>query len=283
MAKVDFHIHTTNSDGKDSVTDVLNSLSKKTGQTCISFTDHHIFTINETFIHKGIVCIPGIEISSQYQKDSFHLLAYKSEVKQNQALITLLKRIVEGYNQRADKIYSKLTAYGYKLPPLGLIRSGDYPPPVYSYDFISYFKKLLHLSSDMEALIWLKENGNLLYVEEENFLPDPKDVILILKELGYLVIWAHPCVRLMIDKKTEEKFFRFLEMFMDVGLDGLEVFYPKHTDRQIRQLLRIINKSNLVATGGSDYHGAGRVAGNLLIEMPSKYIDNFMLKLGMSP
>jgi hypothetical protein len=39
------------------------------------------------------------------------------------------------------------------------------------------------------------------------------------------------------------------------GLDGLEVQHPSHTPNQRRRLRRLAAEYELVATGGSDFHG----------------------------
>ena len=39
------------------------------------------------------------------------------------------------------------------------------------------------------------------------------------------------------------------------GLDGIEVYYPNHTDNIIRFYERIAKKHKLITTGGSDAHG----------------------------
>ncbi len=54
------------------------------------------------------------------------------------------------------------------------------------------------------------------------------------------------------------------------GLGGLEVFYPEHSPERCRTYRRLAEELDLVATGGSDFHGAvspgveiGRGFGNL--------------------
>jgi hypothetical protein len=39
------------------------------------------------------------------------------------------------------------------------------------------------------------------------------------------------------------------------GLVGIEAYYGSYTDGEISRLVSLADKHNLVATGGSDYHG----------------------------
>mgnify|MGYP003380871739 FL=1 len=39
------------------------------------------------------------------------------------------------------------------------------------------------------------------------------------------------------------------------GLDGIEVYYPKHTPEQTKRYAEIAREHGLLATGGSDFHG----------------------------
>ncbi|MDE5618275.1 MAG: hypothetical protein K2I79_02170, partial [Clostridia bacterium] len=41
-------------------------------------------------------------------------------------------------------------------------------------------------------------------------------------------------------------------------LDGIEAYYPSHSHSDIVNLLALAKKYDLIATGGTDYHGAIR-------------------------
>jgi len=46
-----------------------------------------------------------------------------------------------------------------------------------------------------------------------------------------------------------------LGQLVDSGLMGVEVYYPEHSKSLIRRYLEMAKDKNLVATGGSDFHG----------------------------
>jgi hypothetical protein len=42
---------------------------------------------------------------------------------------------------------------------------------------------------------------------------------------------------------------------LEAGVDGVEVWHPQHDEELRRRLSRLVERSGLLATGGSDYHG----------------------------
>ncbi|MFM8842784.1 MAG: phosphatase, partial [Actinomycetota bacterium] len=43
------------------------------------------------------------------------------------------------------------------------------------------------------------------------------------------------------------------------GLDGIEIFHRDHSEGERDQLLALVRRYALLVTGGSDYHGKGKV------------------------
>ena len=52
----------------------------------------------------------------------------------------------------------------------------------------------------------------------------------------------------------------FIPQLVRAGLVGLEVYYSNYTEAEKRFLEAQARKHNLIATGGSDYHGPGITA-----------------------
>src|SRR5690625_5203386 len=85
MTKIDLHVHSNFSDGKDSVKEVLD-LAKKREVEILSFVDHDtILTYSKALSYAnqlGIKLIPGIEISAYdfKRKRKVHVLGYKYDL-----------------------------------------------------------------------------------------------------------------------------------------------------------------------------------------------------------
>jgi hypothetical protein len=46
--------------------------------------------------------------------------------------------------------------------------------------------------------------------------------------------------------------------FVKLGLRGLEVYYPEHSQGMVNFYLELAKKNNLLVTGGSDCHGKAK-------------------------
>jgi len=76
--------------------------------------------------------------------------------------------------------------------------------------------------------------------------PAAADIIQFIRSAKGIPVLAHPSYY-----TTPE----LLKRLVDVGLMGLEVYYPEHSKSLIKRYLEMAESSGLVATGGSDFHG----------------------------
>lgn len=82
-----------------------------------------------------------------------------------------------------------------------------------------------------------------------------KDLISAIHNAGGIAVIAHPacCWTLDMDK--------FIKDLKDIGLDGIEVYYPYPRWRKymkfatVEEIENIADKYNLIKTGGTDLHG----------------------------
>ncbi len=82
----------------------------------------------------------------------------------------------------------------------------------------------------------------------------PKDIIEAIHKGGGIAILAHPsCI-------TAISLYKYVKSLKDLGLDGIETYYPYDTFRGIlkfhssKKPFEIAQKLNLIKTGGSDEH-----------------------------
>jgi predicted metal-dependent phosphoesterase TrpH len=73
------------------------------------------------------------------------------------------------------------------------------------------------------------------------------EAIRLVHDAGGLAIVAHPGV-----DTTRAR----LERYAADGLDGVEVWHPSHSADEVRRLRALADHLRLVASGGSDWHGA---------------------------
>ncbi len=225
--------------------------------------------------------IPGIEISASIQDRAIHLLGYSLTPRPTAELRTCLNTIVAGYQRRSEQIHAKIIAAGLPLPPLTELRALGLPPPIYNYDLAAGLAALLQLSSPREALQYSKEHGDLFSVSDGDFLPEAVEVIRMMHESNLLVAFAHPGTRFLRDDSPESTatFTTMLSTMVDAGLDGLEVFYPQHSEAQKMRFLEFAQTLNLLPTGGSDFHGPGRGIENPLLELGDDQTERFLMTI----
>jgi predicted metal-dependent phosphoesterase TrpH len=89
--------------------------------------------------------------------------------------------------------------------------------------------------------------GKPAYVPRYKFLP--QEAIALIKEVGGIAVLAHPGLI-----KDSDKFNSILNM----GIEGIEVLYPEHSQEQIKKYTDLCINKNLLLTGGSDFHGLER-------------------------
>lgn len=86
-------------------------------------------------------------------------------------------------------------------------------------------------------------------------LRNPKEVIETIKSAGGVAVLAHPCCYWCFNLD------KFVGEFVDMGIEGIEVYYRYHGLRKIIKfhseyiVSGIAEKYNLIKTGGTDTHG----------------------------
>ncbi len=246
MGKIDLHLHTTFSDGLLSPDAVLEFVHKH-NYTTISITDHDNLDGYKTALplskELGITLIPGVEISTIYKNADIHILAYYVD-PDNKELNDMLLFIHHGRYYRAKKIVDKLREMSIRLDIDKIAHNSG------ENDYIGR----PHIARAMVEAGYVEKVRDAfdIYIGNEGpaFIPKPTlhtaDVILAIKKAGGIPVLAHPY---KIDNKS------ILYDIINMGLEGLEVYYARHSLEQVHFYNEVALKNNLARTGGSDFHG----------------------------
>jgi 3',5'-nucleoside bisphosphate phosphatase len=81
--------------------------------------------------------------------------------------------------------------------------------------------------------------------------PTVEEAIGWIHDAAGVAVWAHP----FWDLKEPEEVLAAIDRYRAVGLDGVEAFYPSHTEEQTLLLADRCAELGMLATGSSDYHG----------------------------
>ncbi len=103
------------------------------------------------------------------------------------------------------------------------------------------------------------------------------EMIGFIRETDAVPVLAHP---VLIGLHPRE-LFNYIKNLKSYGLMGIEVFHPAHDDKTRKIMLDIAEKLNLLVSGGSDYHGVGKLGfgrtndnGHGNIYIPNMILEN---------
>jgi len=245
--KADLHIHTNYSDGIHTPRKIL-TLAAKKDLSIISITDHDtIFGCAEAIElapEFNIEVIPGVELSTYFDNDEIHLLAYLFDMN-SPAFTSLLDTLYDGRLHRARRICKRLTIIGIDISIEEVLEvSGSSAvgrPHIASVLVKKGFAKNFH-----DAFNKYLAKDSPCYVAKENLRT--YDAIKAVHDAGGVSFVAHPG---MIDETILKKLVRG-------GLNGVEVIHPSLKARHTRDLKKFVKSYELLESGGSDYHGGNR-------------------------
>ncbi len=247
MGQVDLHIHSTASDGKLTPAQVIRGAAEK-GLVYIALADHD--SVDGIAAAKkaaqafpGLTVIPAIEISTDIPQGEVHILGYFFDYN-NPQLLAKLEDFKNSRLRRAEQMVAKLDGLGVhidwqrvlELAGASTIGRPHIAQAMMEKGFVPSFK---------DAFDEYLGHGKPAYVEREKMLP-AEAVGIIVKARG-LAVLAHPLT-------TEDPEGLILEL-KPAGLVGLEAYYNGYSAEEVEGLLALAQKHDLIATGGSDFHG----------------------------
>lgn len=264
----DLHTHSIYSDGLLTPFQLLEK-TKEVGLEGIALTDHDSVKGLPEFLKigkdQGIIVIPGVELSTEYQGTESHILGYGINYH-DPKLLSCLNRVLLSRKVRAERILYLLARQGIKLAWQDIMK--DAPG-----GFIGRFqiyramkeKGYIDEDRDKKAFHYYLGPQGVAYVPHHEL--SSIEAIKLIKEVGGVSVLAHP------GRSAQHKMIKFLA---DNGLEGIEVFYPEHTPAMIKEYQLLAEQLGLLVTGGSDFHGLPeeRRLGEAVVER--KYIEKLL-------
>ena len=245
MGKADLHIHSNSSDGRMTPEEVIRAAAKL-NLSVVSITDHDTIKGIEPGRRAAeeldIELMPGVEITTSFQKREVHLLAYNFDVD-DPGLNALLNKHRKARIARARWIIGELGKKGLELDIDEVIAEAG-GRSVGRPHIAEILKKKGYIGSIREAFFrYLSDDA--LGLIKSNYEKIEKTVAIV-KQAGGVAVIAHPG---RIYSKRE------LLLFVEAGIDGLEVIHPSHNYQIQKEMEAFAQSHNLLTTGGSDFHG----------------------------
>jgi len=251
---IDLHTHSSCSDGTQSPGEVVASAAAA-GVSVMALTDHDVIAgwapAAAAGLQLGLTVVPGLELSTQAGGVSVHMLAYLVD-PDHEELTTLMATIRSHRDTRMQRTVELLATDGFPVDydaivgfvgkgvTLGrphiadaLVRAGAFE------DRNAAFAEVLHGRSQYYVRHWA---------------PHASDAVQVIRAAGGVPIMAHPFAH----ARGRTVSVSVIAGLVDAGMAGLEVHHRDHDADAMQQAGALCRDWGLIATGSSDYHGAGK-------------------------
>lgn len=246
MKYADLHVHTSESDGTLTPKQLVREALSR-GLSAIAIVDHDtvggIPEAEAAAQGADLEVIAGIELTAQYEGQEIHILGYFLDLR-NKELLEKLNLVQLNRIERVHKIVNNLEQQGVKLN---------------AQDVFDISGKgtvgRMHIARALVKGGWVTTTAEAFrkYIGDKSpayvlgFSLSPVEAINLIKGAGGVAVLAHPYI-LHDDALITE--------LAGYGLQGIEVYYPEHSQSMVNFYLDLAKKLNLLVTGGSDFHGS---------------------------
>ncbi len=253
MKKADLHLHTNMSDGLLSPQELILKI-KDAGITIFSITDHDTVAALDEMKRRagffGLTAVPGVELSAEYDNNDMHFTGYFINYHSKRFLdyLYLFRR---RRFQRAQEILIKLKKLGIAISMDRVTEFAGNGPIGRPHIAEAMMEAGAVETRDEAFENFLKKDGPV-YVEKYRITA--KEVIELIHSIGGAAFLAHPGIN-SLEKTIPE--------LKELGLDGIEIVHPKHTEKEVNNLEKTAKNMSLLTAGGSDFHGGDEDLDNL--------------------
>lgn len=249
----DLHLHSNHSDGTENPGQVVRQAHAH-GIRTVALTDHDRTTGWDEAGHAaaalGMTFIPGMELSAKHQWRSVHVLGYLFD-PENAALRAETGRIRDDRVGRAERIVRNI-GRDYALSWADVLEQTTTDATVgrpHIADALVARGIVRDRSEAFDGILHPREG-----YYEPHYAPDPLTAVRLITQAGGVAVIAHP----VTSGRDRMMPLAYIEELIAAGLGGLEIDHRENTEAGKRTLRQLAAKHDLIVTGSSDYHGAGK-------------------------
>lgn len=288
---IDMHMHTTYSDGADSLIEVLKK-AESLKLEYISITDHdtcegykELAKLDVKKYFSGQI-INGVEIKCAYKKRLIEILGYKVDPK-------VINNFMEEFHKTKSKEILQQKYFDIlheRCKDMGLVMSKkeeiEFNPKtdwasikIYN-DIKAHEENKLKVPDDFwsEFNIFSKKYcGDVnypLYIDKSEDYLQLDEAIKLVKDAGGLVFLPH----IFIYKWAEDKKKLLDDIVAEYDVDGIECMHSEFSQDDIDYLLEYTQKNNFYRSGGSDYHGKNKVGIEMAVGKGNLKIESYLIQ-----
>jgi 3',5'-nucleoside bisphosphate phosphatase len=269
-ASIDLQLHTLNSDGKWTPEALLDYLIAE-GFGLAAITDHDRADIapalQKLAIEKGFPLLVAVEMSSMWKGDLTDFLCYGFDPEEN-ALDALAKDVTLRQKENTMQVFQQLLTEGYPFMQDELELMLAKPGAEQLNELLALVTK--HHRGEKSVGRTLLDAG---FAYQTN---PPAAIVEAAHQSGALCILAHP--------GRSDGFVRYDETLLDelraeALIDGIEVYYPLHSDEQTAMFLDYANRHDLLISSGSDSHNPDKPPIKYRAELSRKLLERLGVEI----
>lgn len=250
---IDLHCHSSFSDGTDEP-EALALMGDAQGITALALTDHDTLAGLPRFLamqpRVSTRLLAGVELSCRYLGRELHVLGLLFNA-QDSAFQAHIRTV------RARR-HARNLALVVRLQELGIAISLEAVQALATSDLVSrtHFARYLvssgAVANPQEVYRKLLGEGGSAFVPFEELTP--REAATWIHAAGGLAMVAHPGRfaggRFIWDEAMAE--------LKEMGIDGFEAYYGEYSPTEQRHFLKLAIDLDMLASGGSDYHGGNK-------------------------
>ena len=190
----------------------------------------------------GLTIVPGIEINCDVEGAEIHVLGYFLDLEAGWFQEFLREQRAERA-ARVHRILAKLAELNIFVDAdevFALVKEGSAGRPHIAQAMVHRG----YVRSVREAFDRYLRNGGPATAPRRKLTPE--QAIEVIRKAGGVPVLAHPG---LANRDA------MIPSLVDAGLLGIESYYPEHSAGQTQGYLDLCARHDLVATGGSDFHG----------------------------
>lgn len=249
----DLHLHSNHSDGTQPPAEVMRQAHTH-GIRTAALTDHDRSTgwdeATAAAQKLEMTFLPGMELSAKYEWRSVHVLGYLFD-PENSALRAETDHIRDDRIGRAARIVRNI-GRDYDLAWEDVVAQTAGDATVGRPHIADALIARGIVADRAEAFDGILHPREGYY--EPHYAPDPLTAVRLLTDAGGVAVIAHP----VTTGRDQMMPITYIEKLIAAGLGGLEIDHRENTEQGKKILRELARKHDLIVTGSSDYHGAGK-------------------------
>lgn len=271
--RVDFHMHTRASDGgwtPAQLVDYLVENQFRVAAVCDHDSMHSVPEAMEHAATRGLLVIPGVEMTTSWDGRQWHLLVYNIDPasERGHGFGALLARQQDALIAAAERGVAVLESHGHALPSLAEVVDGR--PLLPTYVLLAAIKDK-HATNLFTAHNLTKRYGEWMRVDVPL-----EETVALAHEAGATCILAHPGRNDGEGTLNETRLDKMLET---IPIDGLEAHYRSYTDDDTARYRTMALARGLLISAGSDSHAPGHPVNPR--PYPARWIVPFLEHIGI--